>query len=64
MASTLQLDASALAPILEAALQRLGELGQPGIDAFNELMATRSECPEFDAGIDLLDTWIGHDPAD
>lgn len=59
MPSTLTLDAAGLAPVLEAALQRLGELGQPGLDAFAELMAARGECPDFDAGVDLLDTWLG-----
>ena len=60
MPSTLTLDPAALAPVLEAAIQRLGELGQPGICALIELVATRSECADFDAGVELLDTWIGN----
>jgi len=56
----LALDPELLAPFLEAALTRLGELGQPGLDAFNELMATRGDCPKFDAGVDLLAVWIGN----
>ncbi len=49
-----------LAIALEAAMIRLGELSQPGLDAFDEHMATRGDCAEFDAGVNLLGAWIGN----
>lgn len=52
------IDPVMLAKALEAALIRIGKLGQPAIDAFSELMASRDENLGFDKGVDLLDRWI------
>lgn len=37
------LDPASLASVPEAAIQRLGELGGTGLDAFNDLMAVRAD---------------------
>lgn len=62
MPSNRPLDLTVLAPIFASALKWLGELGQPGIDAVNDYMATRSDCPDFNTRFDLLDGWIDNDP--
>ncbi len=48
-----------LAALLENAIQRLGQLGEPGIDALTERLAGRPDREDFDHGVDLLDQWIG-----
>lgn len=53
------LNATELAALLEPAIQRLDQLGQPGIDALVERLASCPECPDFDAGANLLETWLG-----
>lgn len=53
------LDAPALAVALETAIIRLGQLGNGGLTAFNELIATKGKAPDFDAGVKLLEQWIG-----
>ena len=57
--TSLTLAAPELAVLLESAIQRLGELGQVGIDALVERLANRPEFPDFDASVDLIDHWIG-----
>ena len=49
------LNPTELAALLEPAIQRLGQLGQPGIDALVERLASCGEFPDFDAGVDLID---------
>lgn len=53
------LDAPELAALLERTIQRLGQLGQPGIDALVERLASAPDRMDFDAGVDLLNHWIG-----
>ncbi len=53
------LNAPELAALLESAIQRLGQLGQPGIDALIERLATAPVRMDFDAGVDLLNHWVG-----
>lgn len=53
------LDANELAALLESAIQRLGQLGEPAIHALVERLAGGAENAHFDHGVDLLDQWIG-----
>lgn len=48
-----------LASPLETSIQRLRQLGEPGIDALTERLAGRPDREDFDHGIDLLDQWSG-----
>ncbi len=56
-------DAAELAALLESAIQRLGQLGQPGVDALAERLAMVPNRMDFDAGVDLLDHWISDQQA-
>ena len=53
------LNAPQLAALLEMAIQRLGQLGQPGIDALTERLASLPYRMDFSAGVDLLSHWVG-----
>ena len=61
MSSPITLAPDALAPVLHAAIQRLGELGPPGMDALLEWLREEPDCVNFDAGFDLLCGWIEQD---
>lgn len=43
-----------LAALLEAAIEHLGQLGQPAIDALVDRLASAPECSAYDAAVDLL----------
>ena len=53
------LNAFELAALLEPAIQRLGQLGQSGINALVERLASAPDCPDSNAGVVLIDRWIG-----
>ena len=63
MSSPFTLAPDALAPVLHGAIQRLGELGQPGMDALLLWLRDQPECANFDAGFDLLCGWLEQDEA-
>ena len=58
MSSSFTLAPEALAPVLYGAIQRLGELGQPGMEALLQWLRDHPECDKFDAGFDLLCGWL------
>lgn len=58
MPSSLNLEPDTLAPVLHAAIERLGELGELGLQALLNYIRDRPAGSDFDAGYDLLYSWL------
>ena len=64
MPSPFNLEPEALAPVLRAAIQRLGEVGSPGMEALIDHLRREPACPAFDTGYDLLFGWMAEHEVD